>query len=496
MSSLADELLDDLGDLGGDTYAQKSTRVPALPGPGSQKRKATEDAEDEEMASGSDEEANGEANVGLVLEGGMKPAEELDEEDVEGMELGGVKDVRSVAKLEGSWRMTEILKYNLVVSANNLSVDVDNEILVVHKFIRDHYNPRFPELQQLVPDPVMFIRSARALGNAGDLTKANLTTILPPAILMTIAWKVVIDACDLEERLDAARKKIFSYVQSRMSVLAPNVSAIVGTNTAAKLLAGNVHLLGAQKKIAAGFSTATRERHTGFLYQSAVVQSAQVEYRRKVQRTVGAKVSLAARMDLDRKGGVPTYGRQLREKLEKYIEKLAEPPPPKVVKALPVPTEGPKKRRGGKRARKAKEAYAQTELRKMQNRLAFGEAEEEVGAFDETVGLGMIGQGKVRTGEADAKSKAKLSKQNKLRLQMLNRVAAGTSSKISGLQTSGTATSLTFTPAQGLELANPSALAARLKAANDRWFSGGSGTFSHIPEKSGGNGSGSGTSTK
>jgi Prp31 C terminal domain len=57
------------------------------------------------------------------------------------------------------------------------------------------------------------------------------------------------------------------------------------------------------------------------------------------------------------------------------------------------------------RARKAKEAYAQTELRKMQNRMAFGQAEEEIGAFDQTVGLGMIGHGKVRVGEADAKSR-------------------------------------------------------------------------------------------
>lgn len=62
------------------------------------------------------------------------------------------------------------------------------------------------------------------------------------------------------------------------------------------------------------------------------------------------------------------------------------------------------------RARKAKEAYAQTELRKLQNRMVFGEAEEEVGAFDETKGLGMIGvgTGKVRAGMGDAKSKGKI----------------------------------------------------------------------------------------
>lgn len=75
---------------------------------------------------------------------------------------------------------------------------------------------------------------------------------------------------------------------------------------------------------------------------------------------------------------------------------------------------------------------------------------------------------------------------------MLNRAASGGSSN--GLQTSGTATSLTFTPAQGLELANPSALAARVKAANERWFAGGTGTFSYMGEK-GANASASGSST-
>jgi U4/U6 small nuclear ribonucleoprotein PRP31 len=61
----------------------------------------------------------------------------------------------------------------------------------------------------------------------------------------------------------------------------------------------------------------------------------------------------------------------------------------------------------GSSARKAKEAYAQTELRKLTNRMAFGEAEEEVGAFDETKGLGMIGvgTGKVRANLGEAKSR-------------------------------------------------------------------------------------------
>lgn len=62
----------------------------------------------------------------------------------------------------------------------------------------------------------------------------------------------------------------------------------------------SVQLLGAQRKIAAGFSSATQRRHTGFVFQSELVIQTPPDYQLKVQRTVGAKAVLAARMDLER----------------------------------------------------------------------------------------------------------------------------------------------------------------------------------------------------
>jgi U4/U6 small nuclear ribonucleoprotein PRP31 len=100
-------------------------------------------------------------------------------------------------------------EYNLIVQANNLSVDVDNEILLVHKasrlcppiltfnlmyvssvghsqFIRDHYAPKFPELEQLVPEPSLYIRSVRVLANhevcvyASCMVLSNFWYRIPP----------------------------------------------------------------------------------------------------------------------------------------------------------------------------------------------------------------------------------------------------------------------------------------------------------------------------
>ena len=105
MASLADDLLADLDDLddGNEELEQiKETQMNGL------KRKAPSDEEMSDAEEGDADEGTG--SGGLVLEGGVKPAEELDVEDVQRMELGAVEDVGNIAKLEGSKRMSDILK--------------------------------------------------------------------------------------------------------------------------------------------------------------------------------------------------------------------------------------------------------------------------------------------------------------------------------------------------------------------------------------------------
>jgi U4/U6 small nuclear ribonucleoprotein PRP31 len=105
MAGLDDDLLDleGLSDGGGASDQDVSMPPPPVP------LKRTADAMESDEESDLDNESENEG-VGLVLEGGVKPAEELDVEDVQQMELGTVEDVSKVAKLYGSKRMSEILK--------------------------------------------------------------------------------------------------------------------------------------------------------------------------------------------------------------------------------------------------------------------------------------------------------------------------------------------------------------------------------------------------
>lgn len=131
MSALADELLADLEGLseGEEDYKEEDPEQQAEAGPSTGlKRKAVDD-EDEDMSDG-EEEGDGEdqktAVGSLVLEGGMKPAEELDAEEVQRMELGNVEDVRKVAKLYGSKRMNDIVKVGLRTQLIFMSANRNN----------------------------------------------------------------------------------------------------------------------------------------------------------------------------------------------------------------------------------------------------------------------------------------------------------------------------------------------------------------------------------
>lgn len=109
MSDLANELLADLDGLSeGEDYQEEDRNQP---GPSLLKRKASDS--DAEMSDNDEEEGEGEEQAGLVLEGGVKPADELDPEDVQRMELGNVENVFKIAKLDGSKRMNETLKVSV-----------------------------------------------------------------------------------------------------------------------------------------------------------------------------------------------------------------------------------------------------------------------------------------------------------------------------------------------------------------------------------------------
>lgn len=115
MSGLADELLADLEGFSDEGEDFEEEPGPSIAQTGT-KRKATEGPDEDMSDEEGGEDGEGEQQVGLVLEGGMRPADELDAEDVQQMELRGIQDVSKIAKLYGSKRMNDILRVRCLLS--------------------------------------------------------------------------------------------------------------------------------------------------------------------------------------------------------------------------------------------------------------------------------------------------------------------------------------------------------------------------------------------
>lgn len=456
-------------------------------------------------------------------------------------------------------------EYHLLTQSNTLSTSIDNEIILVHKFIRDHYSTRFPELETLITNPLDYAKSVAIIGNGpmDDIKKlasstdnivgVPLKSVLNGPSLMVVTvegtttrgrdltdteLQTVMRACEMTLSLDRAKRILTEYVQSRMNLFAPNLTALIGSLTAAQLLnsAGgltglaktpscNLPPLGSKKQSQTGFATNVGVRQQGFLYHSPIIRGIPNDLKRQAMRIVSAKVILAARVDRVHNSADGSLGEELKQSCLERLEKLTEPAPNRGTRALPAPDDKPSRKRGGRRARKAKEATAMTDLRKAQNRMAFGKEEKEVGygTGEGTKGLGMIGQaneGRIRNLQIDQRTKAKLSKSNKGwggatpiggTASSLRGFGQGSGNstvlRAHGLRSSGvgstagagagTASSLAFTPVQGLELVDPKVQAEmnrKRKAEEDRWFKGG--TFTQVGTQSSVNGAGESGSFK
>ncbi|KAM0848883.1 hypothetical protein ACQ4PT_054086 [Festuca glaucescens] len=390
------------------------------------------------------------------------------DDDMLDLEALNYDDLDSVSKLQKTQRYIDIIQedpeYQLIVDCNALSVDIENELIIIHNFICDKYRLKFPELESLVHHPIDYAPSTTS---GKPLSEENLVK--------------TIEACDRALNLDAAKKKVLDFVEGRMGYTAPNLSAIAGSAVAAKLMgiagglgalakmpACNVQLLAAKKKNLAGFSTATSQFRVGYLEHTEVFQSTPPALRTRACRLIAAKSTLAARIDSIRGDPTGKAGRNLLEEIRKKIEKWQEPPPAKLPKPLPVPDSEPKKKRGGRRLRKMKEIYAVTDMMKLANRMQFGIPEKSSLGDGLGEGYGMLrqaGSGRLRVSAAQNKLAAKVAKKFKEK-------SYGSSGATSGLTSS-----LAFTPVQGIELSNPQAHGNHLGSGTQSTYFSETGTF-------------------
>jgi U4/U6 small nuclear ribonucleoprotein PRP31 len=513
MSTLADSFLEDLDELSGGSSDEEETQPTSV--------EAQDDEGDEEMAEAShsskrkrdDAEELAEEKTEDLAESLRSSVKQRGVSAVATLKrspkyLAHVKKIQEFVDVDDASTKPQLMEegspeYELVVTSNDLMVQIDDEIEAVHRFIADLYAAKFPELDSLVPNALDYARVVKAINNEMDLTLVEeLPKLLPSSAVIGISvtgagtsgkplsaedLKTCIEACDELLSLNKDKNMILRFVESRMKYLAPNASQLVGTRITAQLigLAGgvaqlaripscNLQVLGQEKKDLSGFSSAAALKHTGILFFSDLVQSMPPYLRMKACRAVAGKLALMARVDSQPHQNDPEglVGARFRAELVGKMEKWQEPQKAKTKKALPIPDEKPRRKRGGKRYRKMKERLQMTDVRREMNRQSFATADEEYGDNAMGITTGRLGQ----EGSGNLRIMRKEQKQSTKKLRAAN-FAASSAGKP---PLSGLASSLAFTPVQGIELMNPEAAKARVAEANKKYFSAASGFVSVV----------------
>jgi len=386
---------------------------------------------------------------------------------------------------------------DLVEQSNVFVLEIENHILRVHKFIRDIYATKFPELEAMVVNATEYAKCVQLLGNASaeEMSALDLRRVLSNAsVAMTVHvtattttgkrlqardLRRVMAGADALLRLDEHKRSILEFVATRMHAIAPNVAALIGAQLTAKLIgvcggvlalaampACNIQVLGKGAGRDNGHSHSSnsnahqQQQHFGLIAHCELIRArcATPQLQARALRVVAAKLVLAARVDASRRRRRDaSYGQQLYGECAQKIEKWHEAPPPKAPRPLSVPDTKPKKKRGGKRYRKMRERYKVTETQRIINRMAFNRAEEEIiDGNGEIVGLGMLRH----AGDAGGRLRNIKAKSTQSTLHTLNhrqlvkqkrmRMRAERAGTVTGLTTS-----VVFTAVQGIELSNP-----------------------------------------
>lgn len=393
-------------------------------------------------------------------------------------------------------------EYKLILQCNKIIQDIDEDITSTYLYVCGIYAEKFPELQGLIHSKIDYARVIKVIGNETDMTEIDFGDILTPNLVMVVSvsgsstvgktlteekLKECFKGCDEILSLNSDKMKILKYIESRISRIAPNMCALIGSRVSAQMigLAGglvalsripacNIQVLGQERRHASGFSGKASMSHIGSLYYSDLVQSCPSYLRKKALKLVAAKIALISRVDTYKNHPDGSEGYKFRKDVEDKINKWQEPEKARTKRALPIPDEKKRKsKRGGKRVKRMKERFAMTDIRTQQNRLIFSTDVGEYG--DSAMGLdgGMIGLkegGKMRGVQV---KQAKLLKAGKNRFQSSNNNNAAAS---------GLASTLSFTPYQGMELVGPAGMSDKVKEANSKWFSSNSGFMSAIPK--------------
>ena len=285
-----------------------------------------------------------------------KLLKQLQEGDVERAQLG-LGHAYSRARVKFSVQKND----NHIIQAIATLDHLDKAINTFSMRVREWYSWHFPELIRIVSENHQYAKLALFIGDKKRLSDKDLHDLAAQVNDDAEIAQSIIDAArvsmgqdiseaDMENVTTFAsrvvslanyRKSLYSYLVSKMAIVAPNLAALIGEVVGARLIshagsltnlskypASTVQILGAEKALFRALKTKGNTPKYGLIYHSSFIGRAGQKNKGRISRFLANKCSIASRIDNFSEVPTTRFGDALRKQVEERLEFYATGAPP------------------------------------------------------------------------------------------------------------------------------------------------------------------------
>ncbi|XP_014118316.1 PREDICTED: nucleolar protein 56 [Pseudopodoces humilis] len=249
---------------------------------------------------------------------------------------------------------------NMIIQSISLLDQLDKDINTFSMRVREWYGYHFPELIKIVPENSMYCRVAKFIGNRRELSEESLEG-LEEIVMDSAKAQTILEASRSSMGMDISpldliniesfsrrvislseyRKGLQEYLRSKMSQVAPSLSALIGEVVGARLIshagsltnlakypASTVQILGAEKALFRALKTRGNTPKYGLIFHSTFIGRAAAKNKGRISRYLANKCTIASRIDCFSEVPTSVFGDKLREQVEERLAfyETGEPP--------------------------------------------------------------------------------------------------------------------------------------------------------------------------
>lgn len=241
---------------------------------------------------------------------------------------------------------------NMIIQSISLLDQLDKDLNTFSMRCKEWYSWHFPELIRVVPDQYKFARLVKLIKNKDNISEDDLPTIEEVVESPETAKEVLdaartsmgtdisdIDLANIETFADRVislaeyRTQLQAYLSNKMTSISPNLTALLGEQVGARLIAhagsvtnlakasaSTVQILGAEKALFRALKArSAKTPKYGLLFHSSFIGKAGLKNKGRIARCLANKASIAARIDCFSDSPSSKFGEALKEQVEERL---------------------------------------------------------------------------------------------------------------------------------------------------------------------------------